>query len=227
MKKALLAGIAVLPLMTGAAYASSHPRVETGKPKIIVRHLTIRTAIQPPPKYDVPYTGELEIVFFSHSDDLKKACSGSSDYACARPFSDLKKCIIFTLTEDGLKRKGNTYNFSMRHELAHCNGWKHSPTLGGRHFSLGEKWDEAEGGKWIVADTKMSAPKLPENTRILPAPSTVVCVTPDWKQESCAKREEGAWSYSHRVPAITANPVCPLPGQVFEVAKIPPGCFTR
>ena len=73
------------------------------------------------------------------------------------------------LTQKVLEHKGFAYNFALRHELAHCNGWKHPPTTGGKHFDLGEKWDEAEGGKWIAADTKMAAPKLPETTRILPA----------------------------------------------------------
>jgi len=57
----------------------------------------------------------------------------------------------------------------LRHELAHCNGWKHPPTTEGRKFNIGDKWDEAEGGKWIAAITKMPKPKLPVLTRILPA----------------------------------------------------------
>jgi len=69
MKKALLTGIAALFLATGTAHAAQRGHVETGKPKIMVKRITLRGALQPPPKYDVPYTGDLEIVFFTHSED--------------------------------------------------------------------------------------------------------------------------------------------------------------
>ena len=82
----------------------------------------------------------------------------------------------------------------MRHELAHCNGWKHPEDTNGRKFNVGDNWDEAEGAKWVVASTKASMPNLPASTKILPAFPPVVCVTPEWKQEPCAKRLEGAYT---------------------------------
>jgi hypothetical protein len=227
MKKTLLIGIAAL-FLTGTAHAAQRDHAIPGKPKIIVRHITLLGAVQPPPKYDVPYTGDLEIVFFTHNEDIQPACGAHSDFACAQLWSDQKKCRIQILTEDALKKRGHAYNFALRHELAHCNGWRHPPTTGGRHFNVGEKWDEAEGGKWVAADTQRPAPKLPESTRILPAPSKIVCVTPEWKEESCANRKEGAWSYNqgaHHAP-ITTN-ICPLSGKPFDAAYIPRGCFTK
>ena len=55
-------------------------------------------------------------------------------------------------------------------------------------------WDEAEGAKWMRAATTVAMPKFPASTRILPADPPVVCVTPDWKSESCENRKKDIWS---------------------------------
>jgi len=197
MTRIFLTSIVALLLATGTtAHAGHREQAILGKPRIIVRHITIRGSLQPPSKYDVPYTGELEILYVLHSEDVQAACPDAhSDTACAlvpkgstAAHEPAKKCRIIILTEDALKKKGYAYNFSLRHELAHCNGWWHPNTTNGKHFSVGEKWDEVEGGKWVAADTVRPAPKLPENTRILPPPSQVVCVTLEWKQEPCKNR---------------------------------------
>jgi hypothetical protein len=193
MKKALLAGVAALSVLS-ASVAHAAPRVVVGKPKIITT--TIRGSMFPPPKYDKPYEGELEIIFFSNSADVKAACPNiSTDTACATHSVDLKKCWIHKGTEEVIKREGGNYAFTLRHELARCNGWKHPNTTNGRKFKAGAVWDEAEGAKWIAANTKVSMPKLPATTRILPASPPVVCVTPDWKSEPCGSREiKDIWS---------------------------------
>ena len=195
MKKTLLAGIAVLSVLSAsAAHAGQRPHVVVGKPKIV--YTTIRGAMFPPPKYDKPYDGELEIRFFSSSEDVRGACpSTHSDAACASHSVDGKKCWIMMGTEDVIKSKGFAYAFALRHELAHCNGWKHPNTTDGKKFNVGDKWDEAEGAKWVAANTKVSMPKLPALTRILPASPPVVCVTPDWQPEPCKEREsKDIWS---------------------------------
>jgi len=195
MKKTLLAGIAVLSVLSAsAAHAGQRAHVVVGKPKIV--YTTIRGAMFPPPKYDKPYDGELEIRFFSSSEDVRGACpSTHSDAACASHSVDGKKCWIMMGTEDVIKSKGFAYAFALRHELAHCNGWKHPNTTDGKKFNVGDKWDEAEGAKWVAANTKVSMPKLPALTRILPASPPVVCVTPDWQPEPCKEREsKDIWS---------------------------------
>jgi hypothetical protein len=198
----------MLLLATGAAYANSgapYPK------KVIVKHFRIQMSLLQPPKYDIPYTGDLEIMFYTYKEDIKELC-GISDYACAKVWPDHKKCIVRILTKDVLEKRGYAYNFALRHELAHCNGWKHPNTLGNKHFSLGQRWDEAEDGVWIEADRKMAAPKLPENTKILPAysPYKIVCITPKWEEESCAKRQEDVLAYSRppisTMPHITKDP---------------------
>ena len=92
-----------------------------------------------------------------------------------------------------MKRKRRDYAFMMRHELAHCNGWKHPKDTNGKRFNVGDRWDEAEGGKWVAATTKASMPSLPVFTRILLASPPVICVTPDWKSEPCESRKATAW----------------------------------
>ena len=227
MKTALLAGIAVLLLVTGTAHAGPRPQVIPGKPRIITRIITV--LLSPPPKYDKPYEGELEIVFFSNKDDLEGACKELRPgvHACARRTLDNKKCRIFASSEEFMKRKGRNYPFMLRHELAHCNGWKHPEDTNGRKFNVGDNWDEAEGAKWVVASTKASMPNLPASTKILPAFPPVVCVTPEWKQEPCAKRLEGAWAYSRSFPTERVETTCPKVGEVYEVAKVPPHCLVR
>jgi len=59
---------ALVLLASMPAYA--RPQVVVGKPRIVT--VTIRGSMLPPPKYDKPYEGELEIVFFSNSEDIKK-----------------------------------------------------------------------------------------------------------------------------------------------------------
>lgn len=206
-KKLFLTSVAAL-LLTGAAHAGQRAHAIVGQPRIITR--IIQTGLLPPPKYDKPYDGELEIWFFSNPADVQQACNISGgDTGCTKLSDDHKHCWMFLATEDLMKRKGN-YAFVLRHELAHCNGWTHPKTTEGRHFDLGETWDKAEGGKWIAADTKMPMPKLPASTRILPASPPTICVTPDWKQEACKDRSKDTWStarpfWMNTIPDRTAQ----------------------
>jgi hypothetical protein len=184
-----------LPWEPPPLQARPAPHAVVGKPRIITT--TVRGALFPPSQYDKPYDGELEIRFFSNAEDLEQACKGVDTHtACTTVSVDHKKCWIFTETEDVIRRKGWTYAFVLRHELAHCNGWKHPNTTDGQKFKVGEAWDKAEGGKWIAVSTKVSMPKLPAITRMLPASPPVVCVTPDWKPEPCAQRAMPAWASS-------------------------------
>ena len=65
MTRIFLTSIVALLLATGTtAHAGHREQAILGKPRIIVRHITIRGSLQPPSKYDVPYTGELEILLF-------------------------------------------------------------------------------------------------------------------------------------------------------------------
>ena len=68
------------------------------------------------------------------------------------------------------------YALTLRHELAHCNGWP----------------ADHPGAKKVQVDTKVEMPKLPASTKELPAYPPIVCVTPDWKSEPCESRKAAA-----------------------------------
>jgi hypothetical protein len=125
----------------------------------------------PPAQYDKPYDGELEIRRFSTEEELRQACHDSSIIVCTARTSD-GHCHMFIMTDDLLKVKGFNYALALRHELAHCNGWP----------------KDHPGGKWVRVDTRVEMPKLPASTKELPAYPPIVCVTPDWKSESCKSR---------------------------------------
>ena len=174
-------------LMLDGRPAHAVPRVVVGKPKIVTR--TVTGLLAPPPKYDKPYEGELEIVFFQIKKTWTRLVSSRRGvHACASRTPDGKKCFIFASSEEFIKRKDRNYAFMLHHELAHCNGWRHPEDTNGKRFTIGDTWKEAEGAKWVVASTKASMPKLPASTRALPASSPVVCVTPEWKPEPCNDR---------------------------------------
>jgi hypothetical protein len=132
---------------------------------------------------------------FSTEADLKQACKlPNLGSACTFPSVDHQRCRIFIATKDVIKRDGVDYAFVLRHELAHCNGWKHPPKPP-KTVTLGQKWYEAEGGKWVRKGTVTPMPKLPVSTKELPAYPPVVCITPDWKPEPCENRKpKDVWS---------------------------------
>ena len=210
MKKTLLTGIAALFLAIGAAHAGSRPQVAVGKPRIITT--TVKGALYPPPKYDKPYEGELELRFFSDTEYVERICKlGPKVYGCAAKMLDGKKCYIFVISEAAAKKTGRNFAFMLRHELAHCNGWKHPEDANGRRFKVGEKWEEAEGATFLPIGTKKTMPKFPEVTRILPASPPVVCVTPEWKSEPCKNRS---------APAVVAEPTNKV--QILKVKPVVP-----
>jgi hypothetical protein len=169
------------------AHAASRPQ-----PKIV--RTPVRGALYPPPQYDKPYEGELEIMYFSDAEYIERICNvGPKVYGCASPpRPDRKTCKLFVSSEALAKRQGRDFALMLRHELAHCNGWKHPESTNGRKFSPGEKWAEAEGAIFIPINTKKPMPKLPATTKILPASPPVVCVTPEWKPEPCKDRSVDA-----------------------------------
>ena len=158
MKKALLAGVAALSLLSMLRSAQA---LSPGE------HLTIF----PPAQYDKPYDGELEIRRFSTEEELRRACHDSSIIVCTARTSN-RHCHLFIVTDDILKAKGFNYALALRHELAHCNGWPKNH----------------EGGTWIRVDTHVEMPKLSASTKELPAYPPIVCVTPEWKPEPCKNR---------------------------------------
>ena len=78
------------------------------------------------------------------------------------------------MTDKVLKAAGSSYAIVLRHELGHCNGWS------GDH----------KKARWVFSNERLAMPELPASARELPVYPPIVCVTPDWKQESCKDRKE-------------------------------------
>jgi hypothetical protein len=192
VKKELLAGIAVLLLATGAACAASHPRVVVGKPRITVMHYF---NYLPPPEYDKPFTGKLTIRRLETEEEVFRTCK-TSRVACAWRVADGSACHLLIVNDKVIRSNHGSWAFTLRHELGHCNGWTQ---------------EHERKRKVEIKDVGM--PTLPKDIEILPSYPPVVCVTPEWKQEPCEKRN---------TPAVVAGP-----NTWIEILKVKPtvDCF--
>ena len=81
----------------------------------------------PPPEFDHEFKGELKVVRGSQQE-LRTACPnsfhpGNIALGCTRLIYDT--CTIYILNDQGLQATGWDYEIVLRHERAHCNGWRH------------------------------------------------------------------------------------------------------
>ena len=85
------------------------------------------TAQVPPTEYDHDYNGDL-IVIRSTRAAIAEICHSpltgdrSMTIGCAK-ITDYNKCTVWIATDEQLR--GFNYSLVLRHEVAHCNGWKH------------------------------------------------------------------------------------------------------
>lgn len=84
--------------------------------------LLLFTVLIPPPEYDRPYTGRLEIEYVEPGEAAKLCDLGHRNRACADVGNGWCR-IIFPKDTGVYSRK--TLELLMRHEIAHCNGWRH------------------------------------------------------------------------------------------------------
>jgi hypothetical protein len=167
IRKLALAALIALPTSTVA-----HGRETVRK---------IGTTTAAPSQFDVPYTGNLTIWRVRSEQALRAITIPTSEpnwggvaYAVhnrKQAGTPATVCNIYILEEGAMKGRGWNFNLVLRHELAHCNGWKGH-----------------EGGKKVLIGTSMTAPTLPESTRWLPAYPPLHCITPDRTLENCADR---------------------------------------
>jgi hypothetical protein len=111
MKKLLLTSIAALLLATGA--------VPTQAPEKLLE-------FAPPPEFDHPYTGKLT-VYRVDQTAIEQFCQGNSGnivLGCAQP--EANSCKVWIVNSDVLAQYGRNFEGVLRHEVAHCNNWKHS-----------------------------------------------------------------------------------------------------
>jgi hypothetical protein len=115
----------------------------------------------PPADYDVQYKGILTITRVQSEEDIREICAVPAQQirasACAKrshtasPNQPAPYCRIFVVTDKILKSMGATWEFTLRHELAHCNGWP----------------ADHPNGKKALVSTRMKMPTLPEGTQWL------------------------------------------------------------
>src|SRR5262249_55711364 len=81
--------------------------------------------IYPPPEFDHPYAGELQIIYPT-TEEMKKLCPANEfgqRLGCARHPSQ-GHCLVVVGPEDELAAIGYSDVIVVRHEIAHCNGWR-------------------------------------------------------------------------------------------------------
>jgi len=89
----------------------------------------------PPEKYDFPYDDPLFIQGGYDRDELNQVCLGTGEVlyilGCADPkyrYTEGRTgCLIRLAREDLIIGGGTTLNLVIRHEIGHCNGWRHRP----------------------------------------------------------------------------------------------------
>jgi hypothetical protein len=85
----------------------------------------------PPPEYDQPYTGELTVTTHETQADVLEACGYNPatwkwrPLACAKVSLSGERCHIHLPPDYLIIRQGKTREGVMRHEIGHCNGWRH------------------------------------------------------------------------------------------------------
>src|SRR5262245_9168737 len=90
--------------------------------------------VLPPPEYDHPYRGNLTIQRVATQYDLYRQCPNAARVTpnmigCAKPNGD--RCHIILVPDSVIKAARSTRARILRHEIGHCNGWRHpvSPVL--------------------------------------------------------------------------------------------------
>jgi len=109
---------------------SIQPIVEGAQlPKYPQQPMAIQELMLPPKEFDHPYEGDVEINYLNEKA-IQVQCwparrTSTMLLACTRALTPTR-CIIWIMAKDDLDRLGWSYDIIMRHEIAHCNGWKHS-----------------------------------------------------------------------------------------------------
>jgi hypothetical protein len=73
-------------------------------------------SVPPPARYDHSYRGKLTVVYLDHLQ-IRRVCGGLA-VACA--VVGKGRCTVYMSGLDNWKTR-----ITRRHEIAHCNGWRH------------------------------------------------------------------------------------------------------
>ena len=89
--------------------------------------LLLTAQVIPPAQYDHDYNGDLTVIRTTRAQ-VAQACRSmlvpgrALPLGCAK-FTGVNKCTVWIATDDELQ--GWNYSLVLRHEVGHCNGWKH------------------------------------------------------------------------------------------------------
>jgi hypothetical protein len=85
---------------------------------------TYQRAILPPAEFDRPYDGEL-IITRPHWQEVSRLCGKTHAIGCThgRETHLPYRCYVAIAPDDELM--GWDYAYVLRHEIGHCNGWRH------------------------------------------------------------------------------------------------------
>jgi hypothetical protein len=77
----------------------------------------VNDVLLPPAEYDRPYRGTLSVIRLDTRAEVTARC-GWGAIACAREDRGYCEVIMF---------RDETRESVLRHEIGHCNGWRHKP----------------------------------------------------------------------------------------------------
>jgi hypothetical protein len=87
--------------------------------------------VLPPKEFDHEYDGILTIQYYS-AEDIYHLCRNAARQRPGRPMACTYRnwvgpgtCRIHMMSRDELEKYGCSYEIILRHEIGHCNGWRH------------------------------------------------------------------------------------------------------
>jgi hypothetical protein len=101
------------------------------KPQIIaVMPKAPRRNLAPPAEFDHPYDGNVIISAENTPETILTACGFPANdrriiLGCAIEIGKRNECNIYLVQRKWIEQSGDDYDEIIRHEIGHCNGWRH------------------------------------------------------------------------------------------------------
>src|SRR5262249_37573928 len=78
----------------------------------------------PPSQFDHPFKKELYILNQHDQEALRRVCRLDRPLLGCVIYVEAQKCVIAVADKETITRF-HSYEATLRHEVAHCNGWRH------------------------------------------------------------------------------------------------------
>jgi hypothetical protein len=109
----------------------------------------------PPAEFDHEYTGKLTIVRTTQ-DGVRAVCpqlrSDRPAIGCSQRMLNGETCTVTIADDVILQGYGWTYDLVLRHELGHCNGWRHDEQGKTVQNKKLEGWCVVDPGLWMCRE---------------------------------------------------------------------------